>query len=418
MKDVYSVKGKRVAKLICVAVGGKTKSSNKFYHMYEQNDGTFLAMYGREGNKATTKQYPMSEWDSTLKSKLNRKVDPYTDVTHLFIEEASESNFDPFSKIENERIRDLMLAINGFARNSVLRNYSISPSAVTKIQLNAAQDRINSISQAISNQHIDIKKLNDSLLDLYHIIPRKMNDVTKYLCDLSSIDPLSVFVRIIGEEQLTLDTLAGQIVVSDKADCESSESILDMLGLNIEIANSQEINMIKDMMKDSVQYFSNAYKVSNSSTQELFDRHLSSSNNKSTKLLWHGSRNENWLNIMSSGLLIRPAGAVHTGSMFGDGIYGADLARKSIGYTSINGSYWSKGNSNVAYLALYDFHIGKQHTIKKHTNSCYSLNKDRLKSMGVDSIFALKGADLRNNEYVIYEKGQCTISYLVEIKKP
>jgi hypothetical protein len=39
------------------------------------------------------------------------------------------------------------------------------------------------------------------------------------------------------------------------------------------------------------------------------------------RLYWHGSRNENWFNIMQTGLLIRPSGAVHTGSMFGDGIY-------------------------------------------------------------------------------------------------
>lgn len=417
MKDIYSVKGKRVAKLICVAVGGKTKSSNKFYHMYEQNDGTFLALWGREGNTASSKNYPMRDWDSTIRSKTKRKVDPYTDVTHLFIEEGAESNIDPFSKIENERVRDLMLSINGFAKNSVRQNYSISPSAVTRIQLDAAQEKINVISQAISSQKIDVKWLNDSLIDLYHIIPRKMNDVTKYLCDISSDDPLSVFARIIGDEQLTLDTLSGQIVVNNTADEESDESILDMLGLHIDIASSQDISMIKDMMKDSAHHFSAAYRVSNSTTEVLFNEKISSAKNKTTKLLWHGSRNENWLNIMSGGLLIRPAGAVHTGSMFGDGIYGADLARKSIGYTSINGSYWSKGNSDVAYLALYEFHTGHQHTIKKHSHSCYSLNKEKLNAMGVDSVFALKGADLKNNEYVIYDKSQCTIAYLVEIKK-
>jgi poly [ADP-ribose] polymerase len=37
--------------------------------------------------------------------------------------------------------------------------------------------------------------------------------------------------------------------------------------------------------------------------------------------------------------MIRPSGAVYTGSMFGDGIYFADKAAKSIGYSSLSGSY-------------------------------------------------------------------------------
>jgi poly [ADP-ribose] polymerase len=45
---------------------------------------------------------------------------------------------------------------------------------------------------------------------------------------------------------------------------------------------------------------------------------------------------------MQTGLLIRPSGAVHTGSMFGDGIYFADKAQKSIGYSSLSGSHWTK----------------------------------------------------------------------------
>jgi hypothetical protein len=36
---------------------------------------------------------------------------------------------------------------------------------------------------------------------------------------------------------------------------------------------------------------------------------------------------------MQTGLLIRPSGAI-SGSMFGDGIYFADKAQKSIGYSS------------------------------------------------------------------------------------
>jgi poly [ADP-ribose] polymerase len=34
---------------------------------------------------------------------------------------------------------------------------------------------------------------------------------------------------------------------------------------------------------------------------------------------------------------------------------------------------------------------------------------------GYDSVFAKGGADLRNNEYIVYDGVQCTIAYIVEI---
>jgi poly [ADP-ribose] polymerase len=96
------------------------------------------------------------------------------------------------------------------------------------------------------------------------------------------------------------------------------------------------------------------YKVVNNKTQVKFDKNLEKASVKKKRLYWHGSRNENWFNILQTGLLIRPSGAVHTGSMFGDGIYFADKAQKSIGYTSLRGSYWAHGGDNKAFLALFD----------------------------------------------------------------
>lgn len=40
--------------------------------MREKPDGTFDATYGRIGATATTINYPMSKWDSTLNSKLRK----------------------------------------------------------------------------------------------------------------------------------------------------------------------------------------------------------------------------------------------------------------------------------------------------------------------------------------------------------
>jgi poly [ADP-ribose] polymerase len=136
---------------------------------------------------------------------------------------------------------------------------------------------------------------------------------------------------------------------------------------------------------------------------------------KKKRLYWHGSRNENWFNLLQTGLMIRPAGAVHTGSMFGDGIYFADKAQKALGYSSLKGSYWARGSANKGFLALFDVNIGRQKEITNHTSSCYSLCEKGLQKDNYDSVFAKGGYDLRNNEYVIYNKQQCTISHLMEL---
>ena len=135
------------------------------------------------------------------------------------------------------------------------------------------------------------------------------------------------------------------------------------------------------------------------------------------ELLWHGSRNENWFSILSSGLVLRPANAIITGKMFGYGIYFADKCRKSLNYSSLSGAYWTQGGQSEGFLALYEVHVGKQLKIRKHQSWCYELTEKELKARGkYDSLFAKGGVDLLNNEYIIYRADQCSVKYLIEVK--
>lgn len=109
-----------------------------------------------------------------------------------------------------------------------------------------------------------------------------------------------------------------------------------------------------------------------------------------------------------------------TGSMFGNGIYAVNKARKSIGYTSLKGSYWASGSSNTAYLAIFEFATGKEWRILDNEKYSYwmgRIDEQQVKSKGCDSVFARGGVDLRNNEYIIYNSNQCTIRYLIELKE-
>jgi len=260
-----------------------------------------------------------------------------------------------------------------------------------------------------------------------------MDNVKDHLFrDISNDVTLTNAQRLIDNEQSALDTMAGQVELlkqQREAAIKAAESeakgeeeaieevtILDQMGLSIEVENDTEtLELIKKLMGSNVNQMKRVFKVINNKTQKIFDKHMDKVEVKKKRLYWHGSRNENWFNILQTGLLIRPSGAVHTGSMFGDGIYFADKAQKSIGYSSLRGSYWAHGGDNKAFLALFDVHLGKQKEILHHDSSCYKLSKKVLDSEGFDSVFAKGGADLRNNEYIVYNAAQCTVSHLIEI---
>lgn len=122
---------------------------------------------------------------------------------------------------------------------------------------------------------------------------------------------------------------------------------------------------------------------------------------------------------MNSGLVLRPQGAVITGKMFGYGIYFADRAKKSLGYTSLDGSYWARGRGSTGFMSLYNVHTGKPLKVTGGEYWSSSMTEKKLKQRGnYDSLFATKsGGRLYNNEYIIYNDKQCTINYLVELGK-
>lgn len=132
-------------------------------------------------------------------------------------------------------------------------------------------------------------------------------------------------------------------------------------------------------------------------------------------LSWHGTRSANLVGITRRGLMIRPAGAVHTGSMFGDGKYFAWQSTKSLNYC--DGGYWTGGKrSNKRYMFLLDTAFGKMHHV---TQSQYFKNPPK----GCHSVYgkASRGGygGLYNDEIITYDfddkDNQSSIRYLLEI---
>jgi len=420
--------GLRYAKLVHVSVdNGLTSQSNKVYIMEEQPDGRIKCDYGRVGKDLVTVYKRSHEWNKVLQSKTNPRKG-YQDVTDLIAETTTTSSNSTSSKtadIKDNQVKQLFDDLMAYANKSIQRNYKVTQDAVTQAQIDAAQEVLTKAS-GLAKVGVDVKEINDLLIRLYTIIPRKMKDVRDYLIDAADDkDDLDKIKNFLANEQDTLDTMAGQVklisqqkgsTIDDDLDGDGEITLLEQMGLEVSVeTDPKQLELIDRLVGPTKDRLKKVYKCVNKKTQAVFDKHYGNARFKDRKLFWHGSRNENIFNIIQSGLLIRPSGAVHTGSMFGDGIYYANKAQKSLGYTSVRGSYWVNGSSNKGYLLLYDVYHGKQKDIYKHDSSCYSLSQKVMDDEGYDSVYAHGGADLRNDEFIIYNPKQCTIKYIIEI---
>lgn len=129
---------------------------------------------------------------------------------------------------------------------------------------------------------------------------------------------------------------------------------------------------------------------------------------------WHGTRRANMIGITTKGLLIRPSGVTHAGSMYGDGIYWATNSTKSINYCDVKGSYWAQGNNKTAYLFLGDVAYGKQ----KIATGSHFYNKKNIAPN--HSVFAKAGSAVYNDELITYsptgpEQQHC-LRYIIEFE--
>ncbi len=417
--------GLRYAKLIHVSVdNGKTNQSNKVYIMEEQKDNTIKCTYGRIGEKMAIKIYPSSKWKSIYNNKKSTRKGYVDKTDEAVIKEAKEST--GIADISEAEVQKLFNDLMAYANKSIGANYKVTQDDVTQKQVDNAQiiiDELASLSKSSKNKSDKIEPINEKLLELYATIPRRMKDVRNHLVNESDYT-IQEIKELIAEEQSLLDTMAGQVMAiaqkavpdEDDGEDEKDENLLDKLGLEVTVeTDNKSIELIKRLLGNNVHQLVKVYKCINKHTQKRFDDHFSKTKIKKRKLLFHGSRNQNIFNLLTMGMMIRPSGVQHTGSMFGDGAYYANKAQKSIGYTSLSGSYWAGGTSNKGYLLLYDVHLGNQKHIYKHDSSCYSLNNYDLKKDGFDSVYAHGGVDLRNDEFIVYDISKCTVAYVIEI---
>lgn len=365
-------------------VNVSNKNNNKYYTLTKIDNDTFKVEYGRVGAKPQIENYPISKWHTKYNEKIRKG---YIDITNNYSDNNGQFSFT------DDNVKEFFDVFSTYVKNIVNNNYLSD--TVQGIVISKCKDLIYSLN------NLSLSDVNDILLEIFKLIPRKMQRVNDFLCnDLSNIND------IIQREIDLLDNLTSntQFTITENKDfCDY---------FNIEMVYDFD-KTVWDFVNKTNNTRSKIYKIfkiTHKETQKEFDDWVDKQDNKTTELLIHGTRNANIFNILKTGLLIRPSTAAYiSGAAFGNGIYTSAHTAKSLGYV---------GYDNDKILLMQNVHLGNYYTYNGWYRDGKDISKSEmnykdLKKKGYDSLFVKSGDGLLNSEYIVYNKQQTTTQYLV-----
>lgn len=396
------------------------QNKNEFYKMSDMGGGEWSATYGRIGEKQgrsrvtrnviVPKSYPDYMFAIKLLEKLSKGYQDKS-VCHGLTVLRKKNPDATVSGIENKQVAELIEKLMAYAQHVIAQNYTVSFTDVTPEMIKQANIEIESMRK--SNTLVEF---NEHLLNLMHIIPRKIDGRGEAGVKRMLASDISGYADILIRETELLDIMEGQIMMNQED--KQGDNILDKMGLTVAEATLEEIELVKNHLNDSLKpKLKQVFSVSNRNTQSCFEKYLSDKYTKKnrkaiTKLFWHGSRNANWFSILQKGLILNPD-AVITGKMFGNGIYFAPSATKSWGYTSVG--KWNGESSNEVYMAMYETAYGVPYEVDTYDGnwSGYSYNRLQAEHPGCSCVHAKKNRGmLYDDEVIFYREDQITIRYI------
>lgn len=130
------------------------------------------------------------------------------------------------------------------------------------------------------------------------------------------------------------------------------------------------------------------------------------------QLLIHGSRSCNIGGILTGFRLPKDlSGVAINGANLGPGAYHASDYKKSLGYCSIKGGYWSSGSGAIsnrkAFIFLNDVILGNPHIVSRP----HGFNKP---PEGYHSVIADTKGSFQNEEFVVYSVDRFYPRFLIE----
>lgn len=411
---------------------------NKFYEAILNDDNSIDVTYGRIGQQAAHHHYRPCEksFAVLVQSKLDKG---YTDETALHSEKTAPPTHADlnYEQIPDEIVRELVEELIKSSKQFMKSNYTVTLAEITQKMVDEALNDIDDLVDIANNYPASsVYAFNRKLEELYADIPRKMRNVSDYLLNPSEdiartsgnyteqdiARTTAAFERIIQRERDMIDNICGQLIPAIQQNTQQSGTVLDAYGLSVsEVTYKQEDEITTHLGKDYngldvERRFVRAFAVENNQTRQQYEDFKQQHNltKRDCALFYHGSKVENWFSIMKQGLSLNPDAKI-TGKMFGNGLYFAPDARKSLNYMDVKGSVWNNGQRDSGYMAVYAVALGKCY---KPTSALHSrFDKSDLPTNCL-SVYADKRlTGLQNDEYIVYDQAQCTIKYLLEMTK-
>lgn len=392
---------------------GDDRGSYKYYELVPNEDGTFTAKYGSIGGsfvgfgrKDRSYTYPNSMYWIKYYEKVNKG---YFDNTEAYVEEDEEPVVTEISEESiKEETPDTSIAMRLFRRLSkktielIKRTTTIQK--VTQGMIDSSKELM---AQLYETETLD--EFNQILLKLCMVSPRRVMDMK----DLMAKDDESKKIALQREEDL-IQAMEGMLLNRKRSNGETiEENPFDLMGVHIMDCTKEDLNLIDTHLPlpaDLKSKVHRVYKINDINQSKKFDTYCEKNNITAKKYLWHGSRTENWLSIITTRLKLNPAAKIN-GKMWGHGIYFAPSAKKSWGYTSYRGSYWAKGTSDAAYMGIYEVAYGNP----VFPTTLHSYTQGEVKKLGKDCVHAVAGAcGLANDEIIFYDESAMVLRYIVE----
>lgn len=377
--------------LIFVDVKDGTQS-NKYYNMEQTSANSFTATYGRVGASKTVHTYPMSKWNQKYRDKLRKGYKDVTDLKQVTQVVSSMS--------DNKDFNDFYNVFQKYTGSTVSKNYLID--SCTPQQLQEAQHILDEIVKLSKKDKFKKDKINANLLELYKVIPRRMDNVRDYLIE----DPKQL-TKMIVREQDGLDSM-------DSSNITHTVNPFDTLNIDFqEVTTPPAIAKLINNTSNGRARIYKTFRVTDKDRVQVFTDWVNSQKNNFCQYLIHGTRNANVFSILKSGLLVRPSNAASfAGSAYGDGIYHSAHAAKSLNYV---------GYDTDKIFFIQNVHMGNHYTYSGWYRQGKDLSRSQmnykdLKSLGYDSLFVKPGDGLLNSEYIVYRFEQTITNYLVWLK--
>jgi poly [ADP-ribose] polymerase 2/3/4 len=264
------------------------------------------------------------------------------------------------------------------------------------------------VFQKKKKDRVELERLTG---EFYTAIPHRIGR-TRAAVDTAVIETLEVFEQKQNILQLMKDMLQvngeANVLFDAKIDQEYEALGCDIVPVESADPMYREMadHVIKSQIKTKTISVKNIYKVKRKHEWGAFTTGIDNQ-----RLLFHGSRIQNWVGILSRGILL-PKIVVSLGvnrtdaGWLGNGIYFGDAACTSLFYTT-------PGRHKTRFMAVARVALGK---MMDYTKITYGLAGP---PAGFDSTHGVRNtpktpSQFADDEYVIYNHEQQRIEYLVE----